>query len=91
MREAVIERQKLLDRELTKTVQMAIDTGELAEICRYLPGRAVSALGLTPDGSALYALTSDEGTLLKLDPVIGTVLGQAPDDGYDRLLAVVPW
>ena len=30
MREAVIERQKLLDRELTKTVQMAIDTGELA-------------------------------------------------------------
>jgi hypothetical protein len=30
MREAVIERQKLLDRELTKTVQMAIDTGELS-------------------------------------------------------------
>lgn len=30
MRDAVIERQKLLDRELTKGVQMAIDTGELA-------------------------------------------------------------
>ena len=30
MREAVLERQKLLDRELTKAVQMAIDTGELA-------------------------------------------------------------
>jgi AcrR family transcriptional regulator len=30
MRDAVIERQKLLDRELAKTVQMAIDTGELA-------------------------------------------------------------
>lgn len=29
MREAVIERQKLLDRELTKTVQLAIDAGEL--------------------------------------------------------------
>lgn len=29
MREAVIERQRLLDRELTKTVQMAIDSGEL--------------------------------------------------------------
>lgn len=28
MRDAVIERQKLLDRELTKAVQMAIDTGE---------------------------------------------------------------
>ena len=29
MRDAVIDRQKLLDRELTKTVQMAIDSGEL--------------------------------------------------------------
>jgi AcrR family transcriptional regulator len=31
MREAVIERQRLLDRELAKAVQLAIDTGELAE------------------------------------------------------------
>lgn len=30
MRDAVIERQKLLNRELSKTVQLAIDTGELA-------------------------------------------------------------
>ena len=30
MRDAVIERQKLLDRELRKAVQMAIETGELA-------------------------------------------------------------
>jgi AcrR family transcriptional regulator len=30
MRDAVIERQKLLDRELSKTVQLAIDSGELA-------------------------------------------------------------
>ena len=30
MRNAVLERQHLLDRELTKTVQLAIDTGELA-------------------------------------------------------------
>lgn len=30
MRDAVIERQKLLDRELSKAVQMAIETGELA-------------------------------------------------------------
>ncbi len=30
MRDAVIERQALLDRELAKTVQMAIDAGELA-------------------------------------------------------------
>jgi AcrR family transcriptional regulator len=29
MREAVIERQKLLDRELAKAVQMAIESGEL--------------------------------------------------------------
>lgn len=30
MRDAVIERQRLLDSELSKTVQLAIDTGELA-------------------------------------------------------------
>ncbi|HUL94543.1 MAG TPA: TetR/AcrR family transcriptional regulator [Usitatibacter sp.] len=30
MRDAVNERQRLLDRELTKTVQMAIDSGELS-------------------------------------------------------------
>ena len=30
MRDAVIERQKQLDRELTKAVQMAVDSGELA-------------------------------------------------------------
>jgi AcrR family transcriptional regulator len=31
MRDAVIERQRHLDRELSKTVQLAIDTGELAK------------------------------------------------------------
>ena len=31
MRDAVLERQRLLDRECTKTVQMAIDTGELSK------------------------------------------------------------
>src|SRR4051812_36275217 len=30
MRDAVVERQRQLDRELTRTIQMAIDTGELA-------------------------------------------------------------
>jgi AcrR family transcriptional regulator len=30
MHDAVIERQRLLDRELSKTVQMAVDAGELA-------------------------------------------------------------
>ena len=30
MRDAVIDRQRLLDRELTKAVQLAIETGELA-------------------------------------------------------------
>lgn len=31
MRDAVVDRQKLLDRELARAVQMAIDTGELAK------------------------------------------------------------
>ena len=30
MREAVLERQKLLDRELSKTVKMAVESEELA-------------------------------------------------------------
>src|SRR6202171_4317919 len=30
MRDAVLERQRLLDRELSKAVQLAVDTGELA-------------------------------------------------------------
>src|SRR5439155_16777765 len=30
MREAVLDRQRLLERELGKTVQMAVETGELA-------------------------------------------------------------
>jgi hypothetical protein len=29
MRDAVLDRQKLLDRELAKTVQMAVESGEL--------------------------------------------------------------
>ena len=31
MRDAVMERQRLLDRELSKTVQLAVDAGELAK------------------------------------------------------------
>ena len=31
MRDAIVDRQKLLDRELSKAVRMAVETGELAE------------------------------------------------------------
>ena len=31
MRDATLERQKLLDRELSKAVQMAVENGELAK------------------------------------------------------------
>ena len=42
MRDAVMDRQALLDREITRTVQMAIDTGELRSDTD--PGEVVFAL-----------------------------------------------
>ena len=51
---------------------------------------AVEALALTPDGSTLYALLATDGRIVKLDAVSGSVLGEVPGDGFDRLVAVVP-
>ncbi len=56
-----------------------------------LPGTAVDSLGLTPDGRTLYALVHAGGRILELDTASGEVIGRVPGDGYDRLLAIVPW
>jgi hypothetical protein len=69
---------------------LAIDAGTLTSTGRFIPGRAVSALGLTPDGGILFALLAD-GHILKLDAATGSLLASVPGDGYDRLVAVVPW
>ena len=57
----------------------------------FLPGAAVGALGLTPDGGTIYALLHEGGRIVKLDAVSGEVIGRVPGEGYDRLVAIVPW
>jgi AcrR family transcriptional regulator len=78
MRDAAVERQRLLDRELTKTVQMAIDLGELD--ARTDPGEvAFSMLGiilvfyrsqisLGPDESGRRARQAFERLLAQYSP-----------------------
>lgn len=68
-----------------------LETTRLTEMARLLEGAAVDALALTPDGSILYALLHTDGRIVKLDAESGQVLGQVPSDGFDRLVAIVPW
>ena len=70
---------------------VAIDAAHLTELRRYLDGSPIGGLGLTPDGRTIYALDAANGTILALDAASGTVVGRVPGDGFDRLLAVVPW
>jgi hypothetical protein len=69
---------------------LALDTARLTETRRLLEGTAVAALGLTPDGRTIYALEGSGG-IVALDATSGDVVGRVPVDGFDRLLAVVPW
>jgi DNA-binding beta-propeller fold protein YncE len=57
---------------------------------RLIQGTRVDALGLTPDGSGLFALRHSDGTIDRLDVASGAVVARVPGSGYDRLLAVVP-
>jgi hypothetical protein len=67
-----------------------LETGRLTVTETLLPGTAVEGLALTPDGSTLYALLGT-GRIVKLDAATGEVLGEVDGEGYDRLVAVVPW
>ena len=69
---------------------VALETGRLTVAGRYLEGTAVDALALTRDGTTLFALTHD-GHILRLDLATGSIAGQVPGEGYDRLVAIVPW
>jgi hypothetical protein len=57
----------------------------------FLDGSAIDALALTPDGETLYALVHHGGRIVELDTASGRALGQVPGDGYDQLVAIVPW
>jgi hypothetical protein len=74
-----------------KTGIVAIAARDLTETMRLLDGTTVSALGLAPDGRTLFALDGVTGAIVALDPDTGAIVGRVPGDGFDRLLAVVPW
>ncbi len=67
-----------------------LETEGLTVSRRFVEGIAVDALALTLDGTTLFALAHD-GRILRLDAQSGSVAGQVPGEGYDRLVAIVPW
>ena len=68
-----------------------IDTADLTVTARSLEGTRVDAIGITPDGATIFALVRDGGRIAQIDAATGEVLGWAAGDGYDRMVAVVPW
>ncbi|MEO8228941.1 MAG: hypothetical protein ABI628_04165 [Chloroflexota bacterium] len=69
---------------------MALDSSTLKVTATLAEGKSVDALAVTPDGGTLYALLRD-GHIARIDAATGALLGTVPGDGYDRLVAVVPW
>ena len=68
-----------------------IKTADLSVVRTDLAGTSIDALGITPDGSTLFALLRDGGRIVAVDAQTGQRLGTVPGEGYDRLLAVAPW
>lgn len=68
-----------------------IDPTDLRVTARFLEGAAVEAMAVTPDGGTLYALLAKDGRIMKLDADSGEILGRVPSDGFDRLVAIVPY
>jgi hypothetical protein len=56
-----------------------------------LAGSAVDSLALNPDGATLYALLHRGGQIVALEASTGEVVGRVPGEGFDRLVAIVPW
>lgn len=70
---------------------VAIRTADLTVVRRDLAGSPVDGLGITPDGTVLFALIRDSGEIVALAASDGLRLGSVPGSGYDRILAVAPW
>ncbi len=70
---------------------LAIDASTLRVVATFQPGESIDALGLSTDGRTLYALLHAGGHIVELDARTGQPLATVPGDGYDRLVAVVPW
>jgi hypothetical protein len=69
---------------------VALAAPELRVSGRFLAGTAVEGLGLEPDGETLFALLGS-GHIVGMDSATGDVVGSVPGDGFDRLVAVMPW
>ena len=63
---------------------------DLSVTRRLLAGTRVDALGLTPDGTALFVLRHADGGIDQVDVATGAVVAHVRGTGFDRLLAVVP-
>lgn len=68
-----------------------IQADDLTLIGHVLEGAAVDALAMTPDGAFLYALLPGQERIARIDLVSGQIAGYVPGDGFDRLVAIVPW
>lgn len=70
---------------------VAIRTTDLVVTRRDLAGSAIDGLGITTQGTVLFALVHGSGEIVALDADSGARLATVPGSGYDRLLAVAPW
>jgi len=68
-----------------------LDAGSLELTGRFLEGSAVDAIALAPDGATLFVLLHAGGRIARVDTATGKVDGTVPGDGFDRLVAIVPW
>ncbi len=67
---------------------VAVRSKDLSLAWRALDGESIRAVGMISDGSATYALTGS-GRIVALSTVDGSVLGDVPGGGFDRLVAVM--
>lgn len=56
---------------------VAVNTNDLSLKGRYLDGRALDGVALSPDGSRLYTVSREDSMLFQLDPATGRSLNEA--------------
>ncbi len=71
---------------------LVIDAADLTKAAR-LVRRHVrrGASGSARTATTIFALETDSGEIVALDAASGSVIGRVPGEGFDRLLAVVPY
>ena len=67
---------------------VAIRTKDLSVAWQALRGQAIRGVALTTDGSTVYALLGS-GRIVAIGTTDGSLLGEVPGSGFDRLVAVM--